>query len=129
MFGSLRTAAGATFTLQRCRQGHVWAELDTGSLPDDRMEQLPDGLVTQDGPCNTQTDSNTQTDNITLATYSVMFYYTPEFAANTTDIQGYIDQVATLPLRPSFPLFTQPPRARCSLRRTRATSRAASRSP
>ena len=32
-------------------------------------------------------------DVTTVATYSIMFYYTPEFAAITEDIPGFIDQV------------------------------------
>ena len=32
-------------------------------------------------------------DRTTIVTYSVMFYYTPEFKAVTADIDGYIDQV------------------------------------
>ena len=31
-------------------------------------------------------------DNTSSVEYSVMFYYTPEFASITTDIPGYVDQ-------------------------------------
>ena len=32
-------------------------------------------------------------DNVTVVTYSIKFYYTPEFAAATPDIEGSLDQV------------------------------------
>ena len=35
-------------------------------------------------------------DTTTVATFSIKFYYTPEFAANTPDISGYIDQVVSV---------------------------------
>ena len=35
----------------------------------------------------------TPTDNTTVVTYSVMFYYTAEVAADTADLEGFFDQI------------------------------------
>ena len=35
-------------------------------------------------------------DDTTIVTFSVMFYYTPDFAAQTDDVESYFDEVVDI---------------------------------
>merc|ERR1719483_810222 len=91
MFGSFKTHDGKSFVLEKCSTGHTWQEYDVPSFKADKAVKL-------DIPVSSNTEFEQlrldgAADNITSASYSVMFYYTPEFIAITSDISGYIDQV------------------------------------
>ena len=82
-----------SYSLLRCGQDHIWGEFRDEDL-EDKVVHLEDDL-----PLALDHDTSSllvAADNTTKATYSVMFYYTPTFAALTTDIDGFIDQVPTL---------------------------------
>ena len=86
MFGSLKTHDGRSFAIEKCHHGHVWKEFNISSFKDDIDVETEDRkaiLSSREIP----------TDRQTIVTYSVIFYYTAEFAAATADIEGYIDQV------------------------------------
>jgi len=88
MFGSLTTHDGRSFAIEKCHHGHVWKEFDVSSFKEDISLDL-NGASTR-----TISDSSAaMSDNDTMVTYSVMFYYTPEVAEATADIEGFIDQV------------------------------------
>lgn len=88
MFGSLTTHDGRSFAIEKCHHSHVWKEFDVSSFGEDISLDL-------DGPSTRMLTESTvaSPDNDTIATYSVMFYYTPEVAESTADIEGFIDQV------------------------------------
>ena len=96
MFGSMKSGDRA-FSLEHCEDGYVWVEYDIqaiqeeedmsedGSGPDVRRMEASSGT--------TDNDSSDTGDNTTMVEFSVMIYYTPEFAAITPDIPGFVDQV------------------------------------
>ena len=85
MFGNLRTVDGTYYGIEKCNQFHVLKEYDVPSFVQERA-------VPVETPAIKHFDTKS-VDNTTVVTYSVMFYYTPEFAASTSDIPGFIDQV------------------------------------
>jgi len=86
-FNNMRN--GQTYVLEYCGyQGHVWKEIDAEDFEDsvgvdddvfERGHRLPDVPASK--------------DNTTMVTYSIKFYYTPEFAATTPDIDGFTDLI------------------------------------
>ena len=85
-FGSLKTNDGRSFALEKCETVNVWKEFDVAKFK-------PDEFVSTNLPNRMLRSKHTSKDNTTQVTYSVMFYYTPEVAASTADIPGFIDQV------------------------------------
>ena len=99
LFGSVKTVAGKSFAIEKCHGGHVWKEFDVSTFAksgkDDVLEpKLPNGLEVS----QSQKSKNIAYDNTTVVDYSVMVYYTPQFAAITADIPGYVDQVILYPV-------------------------------
>ena len=95
MFGNLETSTGRSFSLERCYSGHTWKEFDVTSFEDEdhsSSEELGDEEEVESRKMTELRKSATE-DRTTPATYSVMFYYTPDFEAITPDIAGFIDQV------------------------------------
>ena len=86
MFGTLKTHDGRSFAIERCNQGHVWKEFDVSTFGPDEAESMP-------APDPRAAPETSAPDNTTMVTYSVYFYYTPEVAASTADIPGFIDQI------------------------------------
>ena len=91
MFGSLKLHDGRSFAIERCFNGHIWKEYDVASFKPDEVAIFKGPIVEDKNAA--RASRNSASDNTTIVTYSVMFYYTPEFAAITADIPGYIDQV------------------------------------
>ena len=92
MFGSFKTNEGRSYGIEKCASGHTWKEYDVLSFKADSAIKihLPKSASNREFE---SLQAIAEADNATAASYSVMFYYTPEFAAITSDIQGYIDQV------------------------------------
>ena len=91
MFAHASTYNGDSFVLEGCGdEGHVWKQIDVASLGDD--EGVPLEEVGNDG-VNGELHQRLVTDNTTVITYSVKFYYTPQFQAVTPDIEGFVDSV------------------------------------
>ena len=88
VFGSLKFIDGRSLAIEHCGDGHVLKEYDVSRFKEDTLIADTDYVVDDD-----EVSNDFFVDNTTLVTYSVMFYYTPEFASVTTDIVGYIDQV------------------------------------
>ena len=106
LFGSFKLHDGRSFGIERCFNGYILKEFDLASFPAEtslypsRAERRARGQGWGRGR---------STDNTSLATLSVMVYYTPQvltvpaaphalshypqFAAVTADIGGYVDQV------------------------------------
>ena len=84
MFGTLKMASGSSFAMEKCDNGHVWKEFDVSTFIPDKAIKIGN---------STQKSVRTVTDNTTIVTYSVMFYFTADFASVTSDISGYVDQV------------------------------------
>jgi len=86
MFGTLKTHDGRSYAIERCNEGHVWKEFDVSSFGPDEAESMP-------APESRSAPDTSASDNTTMVTYSVYFYYTPEVAASTADIPGFINQI------------------------------------
>ena len=89
IFGSFKTNGGKSFSLEKCQNGYVWKEYEVGTFGEDVVQQIPSS---EDLSKLKSVDAGAR-DSTTVVTYSVQFYYTPQFAAITSDIPGYIDQV------------------------------------
>jgi len=87
MFGSLKTVSGRSFALEKCTNSHLWIEYNVTSFEADiSVEDNSDGMRDR------EVDDLISNDTTTDAVYSIMFYYTPEFAQVTPDIDDFIDQ-------------------------------------
>jgi len=87
LFGSINTQDGRSYSIEKCKDVHLWKEFDVESFEANIPEKIPNS-----GNVSISTRSNIE-DRTTIATYSVMIYYTPEFAAVTADIEGWVDLV------------------------------------
>ena len=92
VFGSLKRPTGQSYAIEKCASGHTWRQFDVGSFKGDEAVEA-DEVKFGPGQRASELRSMAAADNVTSHTYSVMFYFTPQFAAITTDIPGYIDQV------------------------------------
>lgn len=83
---------GESFVLENCLdEGHVWKKLNLESLGENEgVDYLGLENLISEVPAP---EWRTLEDTTSMATYSVKFYYTADFAAVTPDIQGFIDQV------------------------------------
>ena len=84
LFATVKRADGTSFGLEKCSGGHVWKEFEVSSFKQDRAVNFSG---------NPTRKVKSTSDNTTIVTYTVMFYYTADFASQTTDIPGFIDQV------------------------------------
>ena len=88
LHGHATTSTGKSFTIESCGEdGHVWKELDLANMGDNI------GLDYESRGKASRTILQAAADNTTMVTYSVKFYYTPQFAAATPDIDGFLDQI------------------------------------
>ena len=92
MFASVKTDEGKSYGIEKCHTGHVWKEFDMDSIDSYEDRVIRPKLPTAPKLAKSSPAVDT-TDNTTVVTYSVMFYFTPEFGADTADIPGFIDQV------------------------------------
>merc|ERR1712073_197583 len=91
--GTLHTEDGRGFALEKCGDSYIFEEFDEDNFPGDEIEDEDYDGVSDDN-INVNATANMRQGQ---KTYSIMFYYTPEFAAVTPDIEDYIDQaMATL---------------------------------
>ena len=90
IFGSLKTNDGKSFALEKCGNGYIFEEFDLHAFPAEEGEELEEPISTD----NVRSMSpKIITDRNEIVTYSVMVYYTPEFAAVTPNIRDFVDQV------------------------------------
>ena len=90
IIGTLKTHDGKAFALEKCGNNYIFEEFDVQSFPSEK-ENEHEGLMTEE---NTRIiDTNMTMDRNEIATYSIMVYYTPEFAATTPNIEDFVDQV------------------------------------
>merc|ERR1719195_633566 len=85
--GTLHTEDGHAFALEKCGGSYIFEEFDVDSFPEDKaiMEDDEDsGEVPVISNTTLRSGANT---------YSIMFYYTPEFAAATPNIPDVLDQI------------------------------------
>jgi len=87
MFGSLKTISGRSFALEKCKNSHMWIEYNVTSFKPEILEHSRTAMGDR------KVMDLSSNDNTTEAVYSIMFYYTPEFAQITPDITGFIDDV------------------------------------
>ena len=88
VFGSFKTHQGKSFGIERCQSKHVLKEFDLETFDQEEVihthsENWSNNIVSEPAP----------SDNSALVQYTVMFYFTPDFAKITADIAGYVDQV------------------------------------
>ena len=93
MFAHASTNKGESFVLEGCgAEGHVWKQIDVESLGDDEGVDFEEESE-NDGVNREMHLMRQGTDNSTVATYSVKFYYTPQFKAVTPNIEAFVDAV------------------------------------
>ncbi len=63
--------------------GHVWKQMNPPKEMNLELLQPPE--------INSTLDEVFDVDDNTVVSFSIKFYYTPEFAAGTGDIDGYLD--------------------------------------
>jgi hypothetical protein len=85
------------FVLEFCgrKDGHVWKEWDTTAFGEDvgHLEVDEDEKLRVAGAARVAAlQARATADNTTMATYSVKVYFTPEFALETPDIEGFVSQ-------------------------------------
>ena len=89
-------AGARSYVLEYCGSaGHVWKEIDVQSMGE---HETVDFIETEEISVADRSEhlnriEEASRDTTTMVTYSVKFYYTPEFAAATADIEGFLDQV------------------------------------
>ena len=89
MFGSLKTRDDKSYSIEKAQNGYVWKDFDTRSF----MRELPVMTNERKDLSKMSLVEAGARDTSTVVTYSVMIYYTPDFAAVTPDIEGWVDQV------------------------------------
>ena len=91
------TANGQSYVLESCGSaGHVWKQINTTNAQEAESLALPSSVTA----VPKRLDHSgllrvAAADNTTMATYSIKFYYTPEFAAVTSDIPLWVAQILT----------------------------------
>ena len=88
MCGSLITHDHKSYAIEKCRNGYVWEVFDTESFePDLAIEIDADQILSR----QKYVDQAVR-DDTSHVTYSIMVYYTPDFASVTPDIEVFVDQ-------------------------------------
>ena len=87
IIGTLHTSDGHVFALEKCGSSYIFEEFDVASFPEDMAVDGADIVGDLTPPAANTTMRQGQ------KTFSVMFYYTPEFAAVTPNIEDFIDQI------------------------------------
>ena len=123
--GTLHTADGHAFALEKCGRSYIFEEFDVASFPAEEEEDDSEYAETAASPGANTTAASRQGQR----TYSVMFYYTAEFAAATPNIEDFFDQVERVnqSFQPHFYINKQ--LTRLLRRQTRGTPTARCRSP
>jgi len=100
LLGNVLYSDGRDFTLEPClafKDCHVWMEEDESHWVDEgsvavTKEEMLDAVLNRRTP-DPEKMALGRSDSTTVVTYTVMFYYTPEFAAVTEDIPLFVSQV------------------------------------
>ena len=85
IIGTLKTHDGRSFALEKCNDSYIFQQFNVASFPTDEVIDEGDFDPTLIVAPDTRSGSS--------YTYSIMFYYTAEFAAVTPNIEDFIDQV------------------------------------
>ena len=93
IIGTLKTVDGHSFALESCFDHFIFEEFDLTSFEEEEISaEFEEDYVINLPPPRPETRV-TSGSNEGQRTYSVMFYYTPEFAAATANLEDFIDQV------------------------------------
>ena len=96
VFGSLKTHDGKSFGIEKCQSKQVLKEFDLERFDEEEVVNHESWSNTNNivlDPAPSDRRRLGILDNSTLVQYTVMFYYTTDFAKMTADIAGYVDQV------------------------------------
>merc|ERR1719397_1464194 len=88
MFGSFKTVYYGSYAIEKCHNDYVWKEFDVKSFE----KEIFQGTSLPEIAGKKKLVEQGVADTTTPVTYSVMLYYTPEFASVTSDIPGFMDQ-------------------------------------
>ena len=89
LIGTLKTHDGRSFALEKCKKSYIFQQFNVTSFPNDEVIDEGDFMKADVMP-----DSLPKSRSIKGSyTYSIMFYYTAEFAAATPNIEDFIDQM------------------------------------
>ena len=91
--GHAMVAGAKSYVLENCGpDGHVWKQINVTGAQEADSIRVPKASADL-RPNHDQLVRAAATDNTTKVTYSIKFYYTPEFAAVTPDIPGWVAQI------------------------------------
>ena len=95
--GTLKTLDGRSFALETCHDHFIFEEFDLTSFEEEELsgEVEEDFVLQVPPPAGTRPVSRAQSSE--QRSYSVMFYYTPEFAAATPNIEAGLDTLHFAP--------------------------------
>ena len=88
LFGTINTHDEREFEIERCHNGHVFKEINVTTL-EPRLPIFPETTES----LSLERSTFVEQDNATIVTYSIIFYYTQEFAFVTADIEGFVDHI------------------------------------
>ena len=94
VFGSFKTHQGKSYGIEKCQTKQVLKEFDLETFDKEEVvhsENWSNNIVLESVPSDRWRLGIL--DNATLVQYTVMFYFTTDFAKITADIAGYVDQV------------------------------------
>ncbi len=91
VYGHAAFENGKSYVIEFCGENvHVLKELDVENLgADEGVDAIDENTNTS----NYRVKRQAVSDTTTIVTYSIKIYYTPQFAATTADIQGFVEQV------------------------------------
>ena len=84
-FANFDSVDGKIYEVEKCHNSHVFKEIDVKNL----KPAMPKLVL--NARAQIQERNAPISDNSTIVTYSMMFYYTKEFAEVTADVEGFID--------------------------------------
>jgi hypothetical protein len=105
--GHAMAAGGQSFVLENCgADGHVWKQINVTNAQEADRVMLPKSAANATRQAlHDQLVRAAAADNVTMATYSIKFYYTPEFAAVTPDIPGHVALILSETNQVGMPIF------------------------
>jgi len=87
VFGSIKTHDGGSFAIEQCHNNHILKVFNVKLFPDEECFPIESKSMIEDSK------TKSVADNKTIVTYSVMIYYTLQFASVTADVEGFVNQV------------------------------------
>lgn len=94
IYGHMAMDNGDSYTVEYCGDGvHVMKQLDVENLGENIGDDDEEGEMSSGFLRAISTTEEGEGDRMDIVEYSIKVYYTPQFAAVTADIEGFVEQV------------------------------------